>query len=79
MAYKKNDPCLEKAFEDEMLFVLMARDETAPAMVIEWIKINLRKQPEEKLREAFECAMKMIKTRIVREHPSGKIKSIHKG
>lgn len=62
MSYKHTDPCIQKAFDNEMLFVLMARDETAPAVVMEWIKLNIGKQPEEKLREAFECAMTMYKT-----------------
>lgn len=57
--FKNNDPCLENAFEDEMLFILMTRDETAPAVIMEWIKLNLDKQPLEKLKEAFDCAMEM--------------------
>ena len=59
MGYKKDDPCLEKAFEDERLFVLMTRDITAPLTILEWIKMNIQLQPEDKLREAFECAMQM--------------------
>lgn len=59
MGYKKNDKCIQKAFDDERLFVLMTRDATAPRLVIEWIKENLDKQPEAKLREAFECALEM--------------------
>lgn len=63
MGYKGSDKCLNKAKEDEMLFVLMARDETAPITILEWIKLNLHKQPEDKLREAFDCAMTMIRDR----------------
>ena len=59
MGYKKDDPCIQKAFDDERLFVLMTRDETAPEVVMEWIKLNIHKQPEAKLREAFDCAMEM--------------------
>jgi hypothetical protein len=59
MGYKKDDPCLEKAFDDERLFVLMTRDATAPEVVLEWIKLNIHSQPEKKLREAFDCAMEM--------------------
>lgn len=70
MGYKKypeghrlaTDECWAKAFDDEMLFILMARDFTAPEVVIEWIKLNLHKQPPEKLKEAFECAMEMVRT-----------------
>lgn len=65
MGYKKTDLCLEKAFEDERLFVLMARDYTAPEIVLEWVKKNIHTQPEAKLREAFECALEMSKTFIV--------------
>jgi hypothetical protein len=59
MGYKANDPCLEKAFDDERLFVLMTRDNSAPELVIEWIKQNLHNQPKEKLLEAFNCALEM--------------------
>lgn len=59
MGYKSTDPCLEKAYEDERLFVLMTRDVNAPVTVMEWIKISLFNQPDEKLREAFECALEM--------------------
>ena len=59
MGYKKDDPCLKKAFDTERLFVLMTRDITAPLTVLEWIKMNIELQPEEKLREAFDCAMQM--------------------
>lgn len=59
MGYKKNDKCIQKAFDDERLFVLMTRDATSPRIVMEWIKENLDKQPEYKLREAFECALEM--------------------
>lgn len=59
MGYKKDDPCLNKAFEDERLFVLMARDNTAPEVVVEWIKLNVGKQPAAKLHEALDCAIEM--------------------
>lgn len=61
MGYKKTDPCLQKAHADEKLFVLMARDVTSPKVIMEWIKENLGAQPEDKLREAFECALEMQK------------------
>lgn len=62
MGYKATDKCIEKAFDDEKLFILMARDFTAPETVIEWIKLNIHKQPTDKLREAFECALHMKDT-----------------
>lgn len=60
MGYKKNDPCLQKAFEDERLFVLMTRDSSAPLVVGEWIKQNIGIQPREKLIEALDCAIEMF-------------------
>ena len=60
MGYKKTDPCIEKAFDDERLFVLMTRDPSAPLIVGEWIKQNIGKQPREKLIEALDCAIEMV-------------------
>lgn len=60
MGYKKDDPCIQKAFDDERLFVLMTRDVTAPAVVVEWIKCNIGIQPSEKLHEALDCAIEMF-------------------
>ncbi len=51
--------CLAKADPEEMLFVLRAQDKTAPHTVLEWIKMNFLTCPDDKLREAFECALKM--------------------
>ena len=59
MGYKNSDPCLQKAYDDERLFVLMTRDETAPDVVMEWVKKNLRLQPREKLIEALDAAIEM--------------------
>jgi hypothetical protein len=59
MGYKKDDKCIQKAFEDESLFVLMARDHTAPEVVVEWIKMNLYSQSAAKLHEALDRALKM--------------------
>lgn len=59
MAYKTNDSCLAKAHDDEPIFVLMARDPEAPAVVMEWIKRSIHTQPDAKLREAFEWALEM--------------------
>lgn len=53
--------CLAKAKDDEMLFILRAQDMSAPLVVLEWIKINFQFCPEDKLREAFECALQMKK------------------
>jgi hypothetical protein len=61
MGYKSTDYCIQKAGEDEMLFVLRAQDITSPAIVLEWMKINFGNLSEDKLREAFECALEMRK------------------
>lgn len=53
--------CLAKAKDDEMLFILRAQDATAPKVVLHWIAKNFENTPEEKLREAFECALEMRK------------------
>jgi hypothetical protein len=65
MGYKKDDKCIQKAFDDERLFVLMSRDHTAPKVVIEWIKENISRQPPEKLHEALDCAIEMALTSSV--------------
>lgn len=59
MAYKKTDKYINKAFDEERLFVLMARDTTAPMAICEWIKFNLATQPPDKLHEALDAAIEM--------------------
>jgi len=59
MGYKHDDKCIQRAFNDEKLFVLMTRDPSAARLVIEWIKENLTTQPREKLLEALDCALEM--------------------
>jgi hypothetical protein len=61
MGTKFNDTCLDKAAEDEPIFVLRAQDYTTPKLVMLWIaeNINNGKTPDDKLREAFEHALKM--------------------
>jgi len=62
MGYKKDDPCIKKAYDDERLFVLMARDPHAPRTVIDWIGRSLGEQPPAKLHEALDCALEMMRT-----------------
>lgn len=62
MGYKNSDPCIKKAYDDERLFVLMARDQAAAYVVIEWIKHSLATQPAEKLHEALDAAIEMYTT-----------------
>lgn len=68
MANKKRymNTMLPRVSSDEELFILRGQDITSPVVVIEWIKQNIL-HPEcsdEKLREAFGCALKM------RRHPT---------
>ena len=65
MALKRDNPALEKIPENEEVFVLRARDQSSPRSVILWIADNLQ-APDEKLRDAFECALRM------RRHPGRK-------
>src|SRR5688572_10816852 len=62
MATKTNNRYIQMAGDDEELFILMGRDSTAPEVVLEWIKLNFRKQPEEKLREAFDTAINLARS-----------------
>jgi hypothetical protein len=60
MAYKSDDSCLKKAKEDEPLFILRGQDMSSPRIVLMWIieNINNPMMPDDKLREAFELALK---------------------
>lgn len=55
--------CLSKAREDEMLFVLLARDAAAPATIRFWVteRIRLGKNTEndKQIQEALACAWLM--------------------
>lgn len=51
--------CYDKAAPDEELFVLRAQDNSSPEIVLEWIKRNIKTAPDAKLRDAFECAIRM--------------------
>ena len=60
MSTKHNSLSLKKADDHEEIFVLRAQDASAPRSVILWIADNMNAS-EEKLRDAFECAMRMRK------------------
>ena len=55
--------CLNRASDNERLFVLLARDPAAPVAIRAWIaeRIRLGKNTssDEQIREAFECAALM--------------------
>jgi hypothetical protein len=65
MGTKNTSTALQNAGDDEEIFVLRAQDVSAPRTVILWIADNLHAS-DEKLRDAFECALRM------RKHPNKK-------
>jgi hypothetical protein len=60
MSTKLDSRTLQKAGDHEEIFVLRAQDASAPRSVILWIADNLHAS-DEKLRDAFECALRMRK------------------
>lgn len=66
MAKKERSLHLQKIPNDEEIFVLRAKDMSSPKVILHWIAKNLETAPKEKLREAFECALRMM------EHKSRK-------
>ena len=59
MALRGNCPTLEKIGDKEEMFVLRAQDRSSPHVILKWIELNLETCPDDKLDEAFECAMRM--------------------
>ena len=61
--------CLNRAAEDEMLFVLLGRDEAARVAIQAWIAERIRigkNQPEDdQIKEAQRCADAMARPRKV--------------
>lgn len=59
--------CMAKARDDEMTFVLLARDEDAPGAILDWIvrRVNRGKNRlnDPKIIEAWECALAMERER----------------
>ena len=68
--------CLNKAKDDEMIFVVLGRDPAAMATIIEWcnerIKLGLNDEGDTKLSEALECANKMVEERA--DNPSSQLR-----
>ena len=64
----REDSTFNKANSEEMLFVLRAQDISAPIAIIKWIEFNFLNCTDGKLREAFECALKM-KNYNIRKQP----------
>jgi hypothetical protein len=67
--YELTDPasCLNRAKDDEMLFVLLGRDPAAPAAIRAWVaeRLRLRKnRPDDpQILEAERCAEQMAEDR----------------
>ena len=59
MSTKHNSQCLMKAGDDEPIFVLRAKDPTAPQIVRAWVERNQGLQPYEKLNNAMFLADEM--------------------
>jgi hypothetical protein len=60
---KNPDSCLNRAREDEMLFVLLGRDAAAPHAIREWaaqrIRLGKNKPEDDQIAEALEAADRM--------------------
>ena len=68
MAFKGNYPCLEKAGEDEPIFVLRAQDKLAPGAIEMWADAaEDAGVPAEKVKDARELA------NLMRTWPNQKI------
>ena len=69
MATKRDYPLLDKAADNEELFVLRAQDVSAPQTVAFWCAQNITNDncSDAKLREAFECALRMRRWKMRRE------------
>lgn len=55
--------CMSRALDDEMTFVLLARDAVAPNVIRFWanerVRLGLNDVDDPQIREAFECAALM--------------------
>lgn len=58
-ASKHNSNALKNAADDEPVFVLRGKDFSAPGTIVNWIGANILTAPEDKLRDALECALAM--------------------
>lgn len=56
---KHTSRCLRKAYDDEPIFVLRAKDITSPSIIKQWVAQNIGTQPLEKLKIALELAIEM--------------------
>ncbi len=67
---KSPNSCLNKAKDDEMLFVLLGRDSAAPATISFWITERIRQgknqHDDPQIVEAMQCARIMQEQNIIK-------------
>lgn len=62
MSKRDTDSCRETADKRDLeRFTLHSGDIKAPDTIAHWIELNIHTAPEEKLREALDCALEMRK------------------
>lgn len=61
------DSCLSKAMDNEMTFILLARDASAPAAILAWVADRVawgrNKLSDPQIVSAMECAARMERQR----------------
>ena len=66
--------CFNRAADDEIIFVLLARDVASPAAVVEWVLERCRRGKNKiidaQIIEALECAVAMGKQRLAVTTPA---------
>jgi hypothetical protein len=62
------DSCMSHAEDDEMTFVLLARDPAAPDAIISWalkrVSLGKNKLSDPQIQEALDCASEMKEWRV---------------
>ena len=71
---ENSESCLNRAYDQEQLFIMLARDPAAPVAIRAWIAERIRlgknKPGDEQIREAYECAtlMELQRSEIASAH-----------
>lgn len=59
----ESNSCLNKALDDEQVFVILGRDPAAYEAIRAWcmerVRLGLNKPDDQKINDAMDCAMKM--------------------
>lgn len=75
------DSCWNKAGENELVFVILARDLAAPAAIRAWCKERIRLGKNEpmdaQIQEALDLAEKMPTDRLIRELHADTMKKLN--